>query len=257
MSEKEKKQPPYTVKKTVYHNSIEYAIYNKVIQGQTKKEKEDIYNCECDNIKDTKDSKHSEYTSLNRTKNNIVNIARANEWLYFLTYTFNPHLIDVFDLEECKKKLQKHLNNLRTRKCPDMYYLSVPEQHKSGAWHFHLLIGGNVESINNSMEIVPSRINDIYNVNSWKWGFSTATKVKDTKRVSSYICKYITKSLTLYNGKNRYFASQNCKKGIVEYMNIDDTDDIMISLLEQSTYFKTVKAQNIGLEITYINIEME
>ena len=52
---------------------------------------------------------------------------------------------------------------------------------------------------------------DIYNVNSWKYGFSTASEIVKPERCSSYVMKYILKADTdtRFYGKKRYYCSKN------------------------------------------------
>lgn len=55
----------------------------------------------------------------------------------------------------------------------------------------------------------------IYNIDtkSFKYGFTTATKIRDTDKVSNYITKYITKKLVcMTKGRHRYLYSKNLEK---------------------------------------------
>lgn len=135
---------------------------------------------------------HSEYTSFSRTVQTVYEIARSNVWDWFFTFTFKPDLIDRFDYGSCSKKLANWLI-VQRRNFPDLKYIIVPEQHKNGAWHFHGLFA-NCDSM-----CVPSgkTVNGemIYNVGTYKWGFTTATRVNSNERVTKYISKYITKDL--------------------------------------------------------------
>lgn len=147
----------------------------------------------------------------NRAKNNVYDIARANLWDWFLTLTFNPDKVNRYDYSECLKKLQKQFNNIRSRYCPNMRYLLVPEFHKDGGVHFHGLIA-NCDLVHFTPAINPhtgqqivQKGLEIYNWNLYTLGFCTATSVQDTKRVSNYITKYITKSqIDLMKGKRRF-----------------------------------------------------
>lgn len=50
-------------------------------------------------------------------------------------------------------------------------------------------------------------------MDDWKLGFSTATRVTDTYKVSNYVTKYITKDLcSVASGKQRYFVSKTIPK---------------------------------------------
>lgn len=91
-------------------------------------------------------AERSEKVSRNRTINSIYDIARSNEWEWFFTLTFNPDKVDSFDYAACSKKLSDWLHNMK-KKAPEMKYIVVPEQHKSGRWHFHGLFT-NVDSMN-------------------------------------------------------------------------------------------------------------
>ena len=56
---------------------------------------------------------------------------------------------------------------------------------------------------------------EIYNINkrSFKYGFTIATKIESTEKVSNYITKYITKELiTMSKGQHRYLYSKNLAK---------------------------------------------
>lgn len=134
-------------------------------------------------------------SSMARTKGAVYHLARSNEWDWFITLTFNPKCVDSFDYAACVKKLSKWLNNARLS-CPDMGYLVVPEKHPtSGRYHFHGLFKncqglGFVDSGH-----VDNHGNRVYNVGSYKLGFTTATVVSDQARVTRYIAKYITKDV--------------------------------------------------------------
>ena len=66
----------------------------------------------------------------------------------------------------------------------------------------------------------------VYNLVDWTLGFSTATKVTDTYKVSAYITKYITKDLcAVTSGKQRYFVSKTIPKPKT-YTALIDSDNI-------------------------------
>lgn len=184
-----------------------------------------------------------------RSINAIYDIARSNLWEWFVTFTFNPKKIDRYDYSECSKKLSIWFNHTR-RICPDMVYLVVPEQHKDGAFHFHGLFSG--------IDYLPFTFSGkldkqgraIYNIGSYKWGFTTATKVGDSAKASSYLCKYVTKDLCAVTaGKKRYWASKNVKRPeIIEL-------DIMESYLERIKQFLIGDAYHLReIHTAYTNV---
>ena len=200
----------FNVKKVVYLDKIEYKIFSSpIIKGVNIDNHTSRYidvggvqvNEDTGEIRSDKSINHSLYTSKNRTINKIYEYAFSNRWDYFLTFTFNPEIIDRYNYDECYKKISNFIRNFKNRKCSDLKYLLVPEMHKDGAFHFHGLFSDlPIEYLVDSGK--KSFGYTIYNFNAYKLGFSTATKVTDTKRVSSYIAKYISKELnTTLKGK--------------------------------------------------------
>lgn len=184
--------------------------------------------------------------NASRAKNNIYYLARSNEWEWFVTLTLDEEKIDRYDYDEVSKRVKKWFDNLKQRKAPGMYYLIVPEQHKDGAWHFHGLIGGcdGLTFVNSGKRTSRKTGRKmIYNFEDWKYGFSTATKVDDTERVSSYICKYITKAMCdATAGKRRYWYSLNCNKAPISEYSLSDKELLKYkeSLYDLMSYKKRV-----------------
>lgn len=189
-------------------------------------------------------TEESKRVAMTRAKNKIYYIARSNVWEWFVTLTLDQKKINRYDYGLLSRKVRKWLEHLRERKAPDMYYLIVPERHKDGAWHFHALIGGST-----GLKFVESGHfdesgNTIYNFENWKFGFSTATKVQDTARVSSYIAKYVTKSLVEETrGLHRFWASKNCQRAEVERYLVEGPDraEYVQSLYEHMTWKKRLE----------------
>lgn len=156
---------------------------------------------------------HSLYSSLNRTRSALYMYARQCDWEYFITLTYSPDKIESrYDFSLCMKKAHKWINNCKNRKAKELLYLLVPEQHKDGAWHIHgLLCNTTGLTFTDSGKRYDGKI--VYNLDDWKLGFSTATRVTDTYKVSNYITKYITKDLcAITPGKQRYFVSKTIPK---------------------------------------------
>lgn len=151
--------------------------------------------------------------SFRRTRSALYMYARQCIWDYFITLTYSPDKIENrYDYSLCMKKVHKWINNCKVRKAKDLLYLLVPEQHKDGAWHIHgLLCNTTGLTFTDSGKRYSGKI--VYNLDDWKLGFSTATKVTDTYKVSAYITKYITKDLCSFTpGKQRYFVSKSIPK---------------------------------------------
>lgn len=184
--------------------------------------------------------------SFNRTVNELYKLARQCKWDYFVTLTFSKEKIDRYDYSACMKKANKWFHNQR-RCAPDLQYLFVPEMHKDGAWHIHGLIArvGGMQFVDSGKR---AKGKVIYNLSGWHNGFSTATSVEDTNKVSGYITKYITKDLCAFTkGRKRYYRSQNIPAPKEDEFFVEGTDlDSFIEKVENSfgvalDYEKTVE----------------
>lgn len=175
-------------------------------------------------------------SSLNRTRSRLYEYVRANSWEWFFTFTFDSET-ERYDYDACRKKISKFLNHVRERLAPDLKYIIVPEEHTKGekneaglyAWHFHALVS-NVGEMKFSPAVNNAKMwNDkpnkyygmplltyypdgdpVYNVASYKLGFSTATKIRDSSRAAMYVVKYMTKEVCQrIPGKQRFSPSRN------------------------------------------------
>lgn len=204
-----------------------------------------------DSLED-KNKSESLRVSYIRTINNIYDIARCNEWEWFFTFTFAPDKVkDRYDYAELSKVMSKWLSHVRERKCPDMVYVVVPEQHKDGAWHFH----GLFRNIQGLTMVDSGHLDDqgrnIYNIQDFKLGFTTATPVDDSAKACSYLVKYITKELCAATpNMRRYWASKNCQRPTEEFCICEgDYLEKLQKLMVGSEYFKSV--ENEFQKVTY------
>ena len=229
---------------------------------------EDEFIANRDNIRKRKNAKDSR----RRTINAIHDIARSEKWERFYTLTFSPECVDRTDFDTCMKKANKWLNNMKSRKAKDLKYLIVPELHADGvSWHIHGLV-----ACDSGIPYVDSGKRDkggktIYNVDSWKYGFSTATDIVDSKRASSYILKYITKDMCANSfGKKRYYHSKNIAKPIEStydcsidfgtdsegHLDMEFLDEVIDSLgLDSVDRVERVVTEHCS--VTYINAHRE
>lgn len=174
---------------------------------------------------------HSDYVSLSRTKRMIYDYARSNDFKYFVTLTFNPEKVDSFSCDDSYIHMQNWLKNYK-RKYNNLKYLGVPELHKSGRFHFHFLMSDDIKS-----DLLDSGKRDkghiIYNVGSYRLGWSTAIELYDKSKVPSYMVKYITKDLKERSpNKRRYWNSHNLvlPKTFATYMDLDKFAEILEKL---------------------------
>lgn len=96
---------------------------------------------------------------------------------------------------------------------PDMKYLIIPEQHKDGAWHFHALLSGFKGTMRDSRHTSATG-RPVYNITSYRSGFSTAVHIDDREAVAYYVTKYITKDFVKQFNQRRFFCSRNLKRPV-------------------------------------------
>lgn len=189
------------------------------------------------------DPEESARVSFSRAKKKIYDIARANRWDWFLTFTFDGEKIDRYSYADCTKAFSYWLNNMR-KLCPDMVYLVVPEQHKDNAYHFHGLFS-HVDGMNLEFSgHYDKQGREVYNVGKYNWGYTTATKVSETHKASNYLTKYVTKDLcAMTKGKKKYWASRNVQvPEVTELLIEESSDERMRQFLKGSTYIKKVES---------------
>lgn len=264
----------YNVKKIEYLDSTQVRVYGRPVQLKTRvKVKEPAsplksnYKKAPEAPRTEKQIQHSLHTSVNRTVNQIYAISRSNKWEYFVTLTINPKKLDNTDFNLISEKLNIWTNNIKKRYAPDLKYLLVPELHKDKSkWHFHGLFSniGTLPLEFSGKVCVGKFVYDyvrkpyatkIYNLPLWKYGFSTATKVRDSSHASSYITKYITKDVSsILANQHRYLASQNAERPIekVYHIDYDVLQYAMEKHLKQVDYISNVKMPFANQQITYM-----
>lgn len=269
----------YNLKRVDYGEFVQYRIYDRPIckneeQKENKEQKQKVDKNDKIDKKDCKDTgqannNRSEQVSVNRSIQTIYKYAQANSWEYFVTLTFARDAgVDVYNYSDCVKKLTKWLNNQR-RKCPDLKYLFVPEMHKDGAFHFHGLIAncdgltfldsGRVAIGNKAYKRTKENQHfpTIYNMDNWKYGWSTATAVVSSCKSASYICKYITKDLVQGIGKRRRFYPSNnldLPEESEHLFDMDSLEELIESFGDALDYSKTQDIPEAHQRIRYYTV---
>lgn len=147
--------------------------------------------------------KRKERENMSRAVQKVYDLARSNHFDWFITMTFDPKKVDRYSYDACADALKEftHLLCLHGNQ-----WIVVPEQHKDGAYHFHGLVSGDLN--------LTLHKDGVYNLLDYQYGFTTATKIQDRKRVATYIAKYLTKEITVPKGRKRYWASRSLAKPI-------------------------------------------
>lgn len=207
--------------------------------------------------------------SVSRSKQAIFRIARSNEWEWFFTLTFDPKVVDARDYGVVSAKLSNWIRNIKQRFAPDMKYIFVPEYFADREkLHFHGLVSciGDMPLQDSGKVAVGKKAYDaadcpfgdpVYNLPKWKFGFTTATKIRDSKRAAGYIVKYITKDLgRLTKNKRRYLFSLNLDQPDEMRCRIvsEDLRDMLERYKDGFAYVKTVNP-GYGKKVMYIEID--
>lgn len=198
------------------------------------------------------DLERSVQNSVSRTKQKIYDIARSNDWEWFITFTFDPKKINSADYDYLSTLLSSWFHNIKKRYAPELKYLVVPELHKDGLkYHFH----GALSNVGNLQFIYRETIDgtDQYTLNQYNLGFSLCSQVKDNSRFCSYITKYITKDLcAVTKGKKRYWASRNLDKPKETLLTISDSElDTALNSFGSVDYAKGI---DIPSSFNHVNI---
>lgn len=182
-------------------------------------------------VHDGSEVERKEEENAARARQIVFDIARSNKWDWFITITMDPKLIDRYDYNACAAEIMRYTRFLRDHGCES---LIVPEQHKDSAFHFHGLVRGD-------LPVVPSAVSDeVFNLKGYSMGFTTASKVKDSKKVSSYLSKYISKDMSVPKGRKRYWASKSLSRPKVSKIVL--FDDIIHGMINDARYTKKINS---------------
>lgn len=164
--------------------------------------------------------------SISRSKRNLKEICRCNNFTHFVTFTVDKNKADRFSLDEVQDELKK-INKAIRRKYKDYRYVFITEKHENGAFHFHGLIKGL--SLDEGSFIYNDKGKITIPIYSERLGFDCVKEIDVTdngySRLCSYIQKYISKDMVKkYNGQ-LYFCSKGLKKA-TRYIIKDVPDTI-------------------------------
>lgn len=190
--------------------------------------------------------------AVRRARKAVRDLARSNDWAYFVTLTLSPERCNRYDDAEVLRHLRHWLGNNVRRK--GLVYVIVPERHRDGAIHFHGFFNDALEAVDSGTVSVPGRKapvkarsaahkaalermggHTVYNLPGWGWGFSTAIKLYGEKEAAvNYVCKYIGKGLTVQEGSEVhvpekiggrwYYSGGALQRPAVEWFDVDVRD---------------------------------
>lgn len=173
--------------------------------------------------------------SLRRAVNQVYDLARANDFDWFITLTLDPQVVDRTNYEECAKIIRVFTKRLQRN---GNTWLIVPELHSDGkSYHFHGLVQGELDLTHWKGEV--------YNLNNFEFGYTTAMKIKDPQRVATYIAKYLTKDISVPKGRKCYWASRSLAKPTLDYVDMPG-DDFFWQIWPKARYVKEIDGGEYG-----------
>ena len=195
-----------------------------------------------DDVPRPTNSSGTRYDSLKRSKDKIFDYIMCNTWDWFFTGTIDPDKLDSLDYKACLKPINKWFKNMVQNY--RISYILVFELHPtSGRLHLHGLLRENkdhplklklsgtkiyygfkkpmkdITALKHGLDL--SKGKDVYNLKSWRFGWSTAIKTYGSPiQLAHYCTKYITKDSKKIFG--RYFwHSRDLERPKIIYDNVD------------------------------------
>lgn len=168
--------------------------------------------------------------SIKRAKDQIFDFILNNDFDYFFTGTINTYMFDSKDPKELLKPVQNWLKDRVKR--DNMRYIMIAERHKKGGIHFHgLMAADRLSMVDSGTKLYKGRKKPVsnekaeklglyegrtvYNLASWKFGFTTCIKLTGDKlNTAFYVTKYITKDSKKIFGRF-FWHSRNLKKPLI------------------------------------------
>lgn len=146
--------------------------------------------------------------NIARARGRVLELALCNPWEWFVTLTLDGDKQDRTDLDGFIKDLGNWIGNFNRKYGCNMKYILVPELHKDGkSWHMHGLFHGVPDSalVRNEHGYwdIPYYRN--------RFGYISLSAVRDHEKVSHYITKYISKSMSARVGdmaKHLFYSSR-------------------------------------------------
>lgn len=187
--------------------------------------------------------------SVRRARKAVRDLARSNDWAFFVTLTLDPAKVNRYSFAEVWKHMRHWLGNNVRRK--GLTYLLVLEHHKDGALHAHGFFNDALEAVDSGTMSIPGRKapirvrsaaqraafermggHTVYNLPDWGWGFSTAIRLYGERDAAiSYVCKYIGKEMSGADGAECgtpekiggrwYYSGGALQRPAVEWFDVD------------------------------------
>lgn len=179
-----------------------------------------------------------------RARAAVYDLARSNDFRYFVTLTLDAAVIDRYNISESVKRLRVWLDNSVRRK--GLIYVLIPELHRDGAVHFHGFFNAALDMVDSGtlrtagdkrprkprsmiqrLQMLDNGAQVVYNIPGYNLGFSTAIELYGDKLAAiSYVCKYIGKDSEKIGGR-WYYSGGRLQRPVKAWCDIDDVTDFV------------------------------
>lgn len=181
-------------------------------------------------------------------------LANVDIWAYFATLTFDQTKQDRNNFAPLLKRVS---NWLRRR---DIKYYIVPELHKNGGIHFHMLLSKEIEPyLSEFKDTAPKALNNTYiktclaNGRAVRncaglaeaYGYNIIEPVRDAESCVLYLTKYVLKTFDNDNfqriSRRRFFISQGLKSPRIvlpHSIDLEHFDLVALSSHTEKIYLK-------------------
>lgn len=188
---------------------------------------------------------------MNKTKRHVMDLALNNRFTHFVTFTFaqSPDKKNEYGLEdEYRFKIMRMWLKKMVRKHGKFNYIVVPERHKSGEIHFHMLadLPNTVELVQGTNaktgKLMIRKGYKVFNLPEWEYGFTDVETIRSNNGVARYVTKYFTKDLALSPvrcGKKKYWQSSGLKAPGRIYLTPTEIEKLIIKeklVLPEASY---------------------
>lgn len=233
----------------------------------------------------------NQHCSLRRTVICMNMLLNMNDFDWFWTLTFDKERIDRTNDKAVFDCYKKYINNIK-HKYPSFKYMCFPERHEDGCFHFHLLTAGlSVKQMGlvNSGKVccswatckegVASKAyyektkhkflnketdgETLYNITTFAYGYTTASRIVSRERCNSYVKKYVEKALgsTEVFKKRFYYSSNLNVPDIVKRLigaDFDCPEDIgSLEILTNNPIYKNAKGQPYASKYNVLQLKID
>ncbi len=241
------------------YNYEDYKVKNKKIDKNDlnlKRKDLNLFNNESESENENKNknlnlksSNEIEQRNIIRSKLECQRLAKSNieDWRTFITLTFDPKtaLEPMNNIVNANKRFHIFITKVRRVK-KDFKYICVPEFHKSGIVHYHLL--SNIEITDPTLMYNQEDNPKFKHIKYWTDGFTCVEVIKgDPKKIIGYIAKYMTKDIDnrLFN-KHRYLYSNNLLKPQESFIDLNNET-------EREFFIKKIQEKTLIYQNEYLN----